>query len=169
MTPSADTAIEKNIKNRQDIVLGVSLAVVAGFLVNTFSSIFYDIAISKTLTIGDISSTTLAVLFILLILLEAYLEFLIYDVGQGQDIKIDIRFWGRFFDFVEKKHWMNRVTKSIMNMAWLGAKIIAWLGVLISLLITENHIILTIFIIGTVTYMLVKQGVFCRHIRRSEP
>lgn len=168
MSLPAETEKLENIKKRQDIVLGVCLAVIAGFLVSLFSNIYYDIFISKTLSFGNIPSMALATVLVLLIFFETFLEFLIYDVQQGQSAHIDRRFWGRFFDFADKKHWASKVMNSTGRVVWAAVKMTLWVIVLLSLWGTEEWSSLAIFICATIVYQGVKRGLFRRRKKKAQ-
>lgn len=160
MSLSAETEKAKNVKKRQDIVLGVCLAMVAGFLVNLSSSVYYDIFISKTLLFSDTPSMALTTVLVLLVFFEAFLEFLIYDVQQGQSIHINKRFWGRFFDFVDKKHWASKMMNSTGRVIWAAVKFILWMIVLLSLWSVDDWLPVVLFVCATILYQGMKRGLF---------
>ena len=168
MSLSAETEKLENIKKRQDIVLGVCLAVVAGFLVNLFSNIYYDIFISKTLSFADISSAAITFVFLLLIFFEAFLEFLVYDVQQGQGIHINKRFWGRYFDFIDERHWASKATGSIGRIIWATLKWLIWVAALLSIISTQDWWLLAILLLTTILHQGVKYGLFRSRKKKAQ-
>lgn len=157
---ATNDAQKNNIKQRQDIVLGASLAIVAGFLVNVLSGVFYDMFITKTLSFAEISQFVLLMLFFLIILFEGFLEFLIYDVLQGEDADINKRFWLRYFDFLDKKHWAHKTAQFTMRSVWIFIKWLIWVSFFFSIIATKGWFLLIIFICGTFVYQAVKVGMF---------
>lgn len=149
-----------NIKNRQDIVLTVILAIIAGFLVNIISGIFYDIFISKTISSLDISQFVPILIFSLIIVFESFLEFLIYDVSQGQNTEINKSFWKRFWSFLVHIHWANRASKSIGKIIWSVFKWLLIFSFAVSLVNTQSWYLLIILICSTIIYQGVKKGAF---------
>jgi len=160
MVTSTEANLYINIKQRQDIVLGVVLAMIAGFLINTISSIFYDVVVSKTLLFQDISKNLLAVLFIALVIFESFLEFLIYDVRQGQDVYINKKFWSRYLDFFDNKHWAHRTALSVASITWLVVKWLLWFSFVVAFIQSGDWYSVVTFVCFTIVYQCFKRGAF---------
>ena len=79
---------QQEYKNRYDMVLGIFVASVFGFIINLASNIVYDVWVIEEKSFSSISPFAFSFIFYGFILTEAFLEFLVYDYQNETNFDI---------------------------------------------------------------------------------
>ncbi|MDD2495082.1 MAG: hypothetical protein PHE29_07820 [Tissierellia bacterium] len=102
---------KKEIIQRTNFVLGIIVASIIGFVLNVYANIFYDAVVTGKEQFSNINSFSIALLFIILMYMIAFLQFLIYDYQN--EINLDRSFFKRFSDYYDNIFWFSRLMNRI--------------------------------------------------------
>jgi hypothetical protein len=84
-------------KKRTDLVIGIAVAAVIGFVLNLLANLYYDIFITGTLTWNKVNHTQVYAITLALVGLIGLLEFFIYDYKN--DLEENKGFLKRYFNY----------------------------------------------------------------------
>jgi preprotein translocase subunit Sss1 len=101
-------------KNRTDLVLGVLLAAVVGFVLNILSTIYYSLFIVKTVTWDKMDHFQIYCIGLLLVGLIGFLEFFIYDYKN--DIQVNRSLIRRYLTYFFYNFRPGRVIRVIAGL-----------------------------------------------------
>ena len=84
-------------KKRTDLVIGIAVAAVIGFVLNLLANLYYDIFITSTLSWDEVNHPQVYGVILALIGLIGLLEFFIYDYKN--DLEVNKGFLKRYFNY----------------------------------------------------------------------
>lgn len=109
---------------RTIFVLGIFAASVIGFVINVFTSVYYEVFLTGAKRLSDYNQTALIIPILILFLSVAFLSFLVYDYQN--ELNLNRSLLKRFFDYYDNVFWLNQLTKKIgrgliISIKWLFA------------------------------------------------
>lgn len=128
------TVTDIEYKKRFDLVLGIAVAGFLSFLINIFSSIYYDVFLTHSKNISQYESNDLIIFAILFSATIAFLQFLIIDYKNEIDLKKG--FWKRYLFFFMHDFVVTRAAVHVYRF-FLGLTILL-IDIAIVMTIPEN-------------------------------
>ena len=84
-------------KKRTDLVIGIAVAAVVGFVLNLLANLYYDLFITGTLIWDKVNHSQVYAVTLALVGLIGLLEFFIYDFKN--DLEVNKSFLKRYFNY----------------------------------------------------------------------
>lgn len=143
---------EKN--RRSDIIFGILLASTLGVILNLFSSLYYDLFITKTIKWINVNQQHVMIWFFVLLATWGFISFFIYDYEN--EFKMNISFWRRFTDYFFNSFRPMRFLRFLVGVYLMLFSTILIIGssiIIFSILEKLNLAIAVITAIGWVAWM----------------
>lgn len=141
-------------RKRFDFALGIVVAGVFGLIINTFSNIFYDVFLTHKMKFNSYDQVYLTGLVLLLFLVLAFLQFLVYDYKNK--LTLEKNFWKRYMFFLSEDFSLSRLAK-ILNRFFISMFLIIFdLSVLATLNNLSSFYIVGIVIFASIIFVIMK-------------
>lgn len=151
---------EKEKIQRTTFVLGIFSASIIGFVLNIYANVYYDVYVAGKEQFSNFSQFSIVLPFLILILVVAFLHFLIYDYQN--EINLNRPFLKRFFDYFDNVFWFTQITKRVNKIFWFIMKWIFVITFAFSIFNTFGWIASGIWIIVFLVWPLGK-SIYQRH------
>ena len=147
---SEETSAE--MAHRVDFVWGIATAAAIGFVLNLLANLYYDLYIVRELSWDDVNQNQVAGLVLALVVLFAFLRFLIYDFKNP--LAMNGGFIARFYEFFLYKYLPGRFLRVATAVTLLLMWALGWLFALT----------LVVFLVGKIGVVIVAACVITSYL-----
>jgi len=150
------SAPKKEKKRRSDIIFGILLASTLGVVLNLFSSLYYDLFVTKTIKWPNVNQQHVVIWFFILLATWGFISFFVYDYEN--EFKMNISFWKRFTDYFFNSFRPMRVLRFLVGvylMIFLVFLILVSATIIFSILEKINIVLAIVAMLSWVTWMSV--------------
>lgn len=145
---------EKEKIERTTFVLGIFSAGVIGLVLNIYANVYYDVLVTGDKQFSSLSTPSIVFPTLALILVTAFLQFLIYDYQN--EINLNRPFLKRFFDYFDNVFWFTRLTKRVNKIIWFVMKWLFIIGFAFAFFRAYGVIVPGVLIVVILAWALVK-------------